>query len=454
MGGVFHSMVTQGHVSINRFLSTVHSYLGLFRSHGQRVFVELEGEWRLLDTPSAFEMAPGECRWVYRYEASGGSGEIVVRAEARSEPQELALSIELTSGAPARCLISHHVALNGDDGSTPGAALWRQQGASVIVEAVPDSDVGRRFPEGTFEIAPADGTRFERVGGDELLFADGRSRRQPYICVVTAPARVAGLNLRGHLLEASDPAPLCAAHGERLVPALRVTAPAESALREPLARIAEIVPWFAHNAFVHYLSPRGLEQYSGGGWGTRDVCQGPVELLLGLGHVPPIRDLLLRVMRQQNPDGDWPQWFMFFERERNIRPGDSHGDIVFWPLVVLARYLAASGDAGVLDERVPFFAADPAHAEAAPLAAHVERALEVVARRTIPDTALVAYGHGDWNDSLQPADPAMRERLCSGWTVTLQVQTAHALAAAFRRAGRAVAVRDEGGGGNLPGLDH
>ena len=41
MGGVFHSMVTQGHVSINRFLSTVHSYVGLFRSHGQRVFVQL-----------------------------------------------------------------------------------------------------------------------------------------------------------------------------------------------------------------------------------------------------------------------------------------------------------------------------------------------------------------------------------------------------------------------------
>ena len=31
MAGVFHSMVTQGHVSINRFLSTVHSLLGLFR---------------------------------------------------------------------------------------------------------------------------------------------------------------------------------------------------------------------------------------------------------------------------------------------------------------------------------------------------------------------------------------------------------------------------------------
>ena len=58
MGGVFHSMVTQGHVSINRFLSTTHSYLGLFRSHGQRVFIERNGAWHLLGEPSAFEMTP------------------------------------------------------------------------------------------------------------------------------------------------------------------------------------------------------------------------------------------------------------------------------------------------------------------------------------------------------------------------------------------------------------
>ena len=67
MGGVFHSMLTQGHVSINRCLSTVRSYLGLFRAHGLRVFVEIDGAWRLLDVPSAFEMAPDGCRWIYRH---------------------------------------------------------------------------------------------------------------------------------------------------------------------------------------------------------------------------------------------------------------------------------------------------------------------------------------------------------------------------------------------------
>jgi len=204
-----------------------------------------------------------------------------------------------------------------------------------------------------------------------------------------------------------------------------------------VAQIAAIAPWFAQNAFVHYLSPRGLEQYSGGGWGTRDVCQGPVELLLATGRIAPIRDLLLTVMRAQNPDGDWPQWFMFFERERDIRPGDSHGDIVFWPILVLGQYLLASGDAGVLEERVPFFdARGPQAGEAASLWQHTQRALELMQKRVIPGTCLAAFGHGDWNDSLQPVDPDMREHMCSAWTVTLHHQTLTTLARALRSCGR------------------
>jgi hypothetical protein len=88
-----------------------------------------------------------------------------------------------------------------------------------------------------------------------------------------------------------------------------------------VTRVAAILPWLTHDAWIHHLAPRGLDQYSGGGWGTRDVCQGPVELLLSLGRAAPVRELLLRVFRNQNEDGDWPQWFMFFERERGIRPG-------------------------------------------------------------------------------------------------------------------------------------
>jgi cellobiose phosphorylase len=128
---------------------------------------------------------------------------------------------------------------------------------------------------------------------------------------------------------------------------------------------------------------------------------------------------------------------MFFERERDIRAGDSQGDIVLWPLVVLAQYLEATGDAGVLDESVGFYdRRGPAAGEQASVWEHVRRALALIGRRTIPNTSLAAYGNGDWNDSLQPADPRMREHMCSAWTVTLHYKVLRDLAHAFGSIGR------------------
>ena len=95
----------------------------------------------------------------------------------------------------------------------------------------------------------------------------------------------------------------------------------------------------------------------------------------------------------------------------------------------------ASEDASILDEVAPFFAEREELAETATIMKHVERALAVIQNRLIPGAHLATYGNGDWNDSLQPVDPAMRERLCSAWTVTLHYQTLTTLADAFRRLG-------------------
>jgi cellobiose phosphorylase len=428
MNGVFNSMLTQGHVSFNRLLSTTRSYLGLFRSHGQRVFVELDGRWQLLDLPSAFEIEPQRCRWIYRL----ADALIEVSASAHSDPHAISLALKVLVGDPVRFLITHHVALNGDDGAARGPARFERRGDEVFIAPAPGSELAQRFAGGGFLIQPEGGTKLEEVGGDELLFDDRRSRNEPFVCLTTARAAQVGLRIIGQLVRESPDVPSqLRAHGTRAIDRLVMMPPAASAHADQLERIADIVPWFTHNAFIHYLSPRGLEQYTGGGWGTRDVTQGPVELLLSAGHTAPIRDLLLRVMRAQRADGDWPQWFMFFERDRAIRAGDSHGDIVFWPVLALAQYLIASGDADILDERVAFFEGDEAT-----VWEHADRALTLIERRVIPGTALAAYGHGDWNDALQPADPAMRERMCSAWTVTLHHQVLMTLARALRVVGR------------------
>ena len=434
MSGVFHSMLAQGHVSINRFLSVNRSYLGLFRSQGLRMFVKLAGEWRLLGVPSAFEMSPESCRWIYHH----AEGEIQVRSAARTGPHALTLDIDVTMGPDAAFLICQHVALNGDDGNDAEPLNWQRAGDTLVVRPTPSSDVGRRFPHGEFRIVFAPETAVQRVATDELLFLDGRSRQQPYICMETSPLRRFGLTIRGSLVAEESQTPWRLPPAEPLLSRLTLEPAASGQAGERAVHLAEMVPWYAQNALVHYLSPRGLEQYSGGGWGTRDVCQGPVEMLLALGRTEPLRDVVLRVMANQNPDGDWPQWFMFFERERGIRAGDSHGDIVFWPLVALAQYLIASGDVEILDTSVPFFdGTGPDAGEHATVWAHVERAFTVIDRRRIPGTTLAAYGHGDWNDSLQPADPALRDHMCSAWTVTLHSQALTTLARALRSLGRA-----------------
>lgn len=448
MAGVFHSMVTQGHVSINRLLSTSRSYMSLLRAHGQRIFVELKNGYALLDVPSAYEMTPQGCRWIYKHD----DGLLEVRSWAALEQHALHLRLDVLAGPPCRFCLAHHIALHGDDGAEAIPVQYEQDQGGLVLRPSPTSEIGRRFPAGSFRIDPGLHTVFEQVGGDELLFVDGQSRQQPYLTIITGKASAAHLRITGQLLD--TPAIVSAmtdCHHEMALEQgksarfwqartgiRQLSLPAHHPQADAVAHVQEILPWFAHNAMIHYLAPRGLEQYSGGGWGTRDVTQGPFEMLLALRQWQPLRQLLLQVFKAQNATGDWPQWFMFFERERHIRAEDAHGDIVFWPLLALAEYVLATEDASLLSEVVPFWHSHDSQAqpEQATLWEHVERALQVIASRMIPETHLAAYGHGDWNDSLQPADPSMRQRLCSAWTVTLHYQTLSTLARAMRQVGR------------------
>ena len=104
---------------------------------------------------------------------------------------------------------------------------------------------------------------------------------------------------------------------------------------------------------IHLTVPHGLEQSGGAAWGTRDVCQGPVELLLALEHDATVREILRIVFAAAaaRPRGDWPQWFML-EPYAQIRDRHSHGDVIVWPLKALCDYVEATGDLAFLDEPV------------------------------------------------------------------------------------------------------
>ncbi|HYN65275.1 MAG TPA: cellobiose phosphorylase, partial [Ornithinibacter sp.] len=141
------------------------------------------------------------------------------------------------------------------------------------------------------------------------------------------------------------------------------------------------------------------------------------------------RALLLRIFAAQNADGTWPQAFGFLPGDEHFRMEPSHGDVVHWPVLAVGRYLLASGDVALLEATVPWYT--PTGAPSAPastMRSHLECALASAREHFLPGTALVAYGHGDWNDSLQPVDPTMAATMTSAWTATLHHQALRTLA--------------------------
>lgn len=497
MSGVFHSMVTQGRVSNNRLLSTVRGYLGQFRSHGLRLFVRLAatdapavaGPWQQLGLPSAFVIQPGACFWFYRHPR----GLFVVRSGVEHDPHALTLRIDTLDGPPPQWRATLHLALDGDGGLRGLPVPWRREGfgpADRLRVMVPaNSALGRRFPRGSFTIEPLDVRQpFEHLGGEGWLLADGNpdvndapagadaesgetAAGLPFVVVGAAAATVNGLRLRSALLPQGIDARTGAATPESTAGAALAIEPggplpllklapgiADLPQRRQIEQLAEMLPWWRHDALVHYLSPRGLELRNAGEWVTREVCQGPLELMLALDNAAPVREMLLRVFAAQHADGDWPQRFDYFDHDRIDGGEASPPDLVFRPLLGLARYLLASGDESLLGETPSRSAAAAGAPQAGTVWQGVERALALIARRKAGGTSLVTGDMQDWSGAAKqtsaageaspaaPPDPAPIEHGCSAWLVALQYRTLRTLARALRaidRAAAAIPIDDE-----------
>jgi len=445
MFGVFNSHVTLGNTNLNKLLSVNRNPLNLLRVAGQRICVRQDGRWRPLGVPSAFDLSPSFCRWIYRTRRRT----IEVRSWVSANAPVVCLCVDI-QGEPAELLITHDVVL-GDaelegageveiDSSagrawlTPGRATW----------------LARRYPDAVFGITAYPATGIRTVGTDDLLWEDRQGRGLPQVVYQTEPVRNLTLALCGDLydgrhgiekhLEALSPRPSFAAMTRASASFwndLLQGARLHARRAKPVARLDDILPWFTHNAMIHYTSPHGLEQYGGAAWGVRDVCQGPVELLLALEQPGKVAEILRMVFRHQYADdGSWPQWFMFAPYAE-IQHAHSHGDIIIWPLKALCDYLEDGGDPALLQEQLPYTRkSDFAEtSETAPLAAHARKLIDRIKQEFIPGTSLIRYGDGDWDDTLQPADQSMRTHMVSGWTVELVFQTFQRYARCCRRFG-------------------
>jgi cellobiose phosphorylase len=197
MNGNFHSMVTQGHASLNCLISHSHSYLGLFNSHGLRIFAEFNGSWSMLRNPSFFEMELNQCRWYYKLEAHT----IEVVSSTNNNANSLSLSIKVKSGSPLRFLLSVHLGFDGDNGSNISLVKIENLNNKIFLNAEKSTLIAQRFNEQVMAIHLLNQGIWEKIGQDELLFADGLSRKQSYFTGIVSSSNQVDLEIIGLLVE-------------------------------------------------------------------------------------------------------------------------------------------------------------------------------------------------------------------------------------------------------------
>jgi hypothetical protein len=299
MGGVFHSMLTQGHVSINRCLSTVRSYSACF---ARTACALRRGRRRLAPARPAvaFEMRPDGCRWIYRHAA----GAIEVRSEARSDPHALGLDIDVVEGRRCAARLPARRA-DGDDGSAPGgvtrsataARSCSRRARRASSRALPERPLAHRAVE----------RRDDRraVAGDELLFADGAPRELPYLVLQTAARAALRFTIVGRFVDAGPDVPMRDRPTPRRTPrrleALSRTVPADGAARcrpAPPRRAAAVAAPERADPLPRTARPRAV---LGRRLGHARRLPGPGRAAARARRPAPMRDLLLRVMKAQRP---------------------------------------------------------------------------------------------------------------------------------------------------------
>jgi 1,2-beta-oligoglucan phosphorylase len=273
-------------------------------------------------------------RWIYRLEGRT----ITVGALAAGDDPAMQWRIAV-EGKPCRFLVFGQVVLGERELDHAGRIEIDAAAGRFTFRPDPSSLWGQRHPDAVYHLVISTPDAIETIGGDESLYADGKPRGGPYVTIRTQATRELRFAVVGSMTDPEVAERLAAKYARgvedsaMLTPAARYWAHITRSLRitgdGPDTRALDtLFPWLAHNAMVHLTVSHGLEQYSGAAWGTRDVCQGPVEFLLTLEHDEPVKDILRIVLAQQHEArGDWPQWFML-EPYAEFRDRHSHGDVI------------------------------------------------------------------------------------------------------------------------------
>ncbi|WP_173918846.1 GH36-type glycosyl hydrolase domain-containing protein [Halobacillus sp. Marseille-Q1614] len=424
MYGIFNAQLVVGNTNFNKLLTNARNALNVLKTSGQRLYVEIDGVYQLLTMPSLYEMGFNYARWYYKTE----NETFVITSYTTVDTPEVRLNVKAESGKKYRFLMTNQVVMHPNEYEVPYQVS--RDGQMLTITADKSSMNAGIYPNLTYNIQ-MDGAAFELLDEQKLAANVKSGAASLVVCELEASSDW-GITIQGLL------------HGgERLIEQRSAVTEIERYRRyyrqvmngfrlshkgtatEELNKVNALAWWYTHNMLVHFSVPHGLEQYSGAAWGTRDVCQGPTEYFMATQNYESVKEIIKTVYTHQfEEDGSWPQWFMF-DKYAHIQAGESHGDVIVWPLKALSDYLAATKDYQILDEKVPYSRRDQGFAlteETVTIFEHAKKEINYIKENFLHDTFLSSYGDGDWDDTLQPANDQLKQYMVSSWTVALTYQ--------------------------------
>lgn len=425
--GIFHSLMSAGHTSFNRLLNFPREACGLTAATGQRIWISnAQGSWNLLGVPSVFEMGMRFAKWIYVFEDR--TIEVVSSVDAQGSGCDLV--VKVIAGESAEFLVTSGLIGGIGEYDAPANISIDLESGVARVQSQEDSMWRSVDPDGAFEISVSKQDALKSISSAAAIQGGADAHAMLLIQFNSTAEFTVEMTATGDKLEEVP-----SNSWSDMASSLKFRGGSDSE-KESVERLNAIVPWYVHNGMIHFTVPHGVEQYNGGAWGSRDVTQGSVELLLAFGSNETCREVILDVYRHQYEEGHhWPQWFML-QPFGEIMQSHSHGDIPMWPIKSLCDYLEVTNDFGIFNEQVGWTTSEGKKSDSiTTLGDHVQKNLQWLRDHCVKGTALISYGDGDWNDSLQPAKPELKENLVSAWSVSLCYQTVSRLAAVSAESG-------------------
>lgn len=424
MYGVFNSQVVTGNTNFNKMMSHARSALNVLKTSGQRIYVDIDGKYRLLTMPSVFEIGFNYVRWYYKTD----NDMLIITNFTSAASPELTLEVRSRSGRAYRYLVTMQMTMDVNEYEVPyhrvqegNVITFRADSASLSASVYKDLHYRLQVNGADVHVTDETALASNVVSGDASLTVLRLGESAEWTMTIQG-----NLDAANAPIQARQPEVEIASYRSFYASVMNgFHLSFKDGQDDSLFKVNALAWWYTHNMLVHYSVPHGLEQYGGAAWGTRDVCQGPVEYFMATHQYEQVRDILLEVYSHQyEDDGNWPQWFMF-DQYAHIQQEESHGDIIVWPLKVLGDYLAVTHDYDILELAVPytrkhsFDFTEQSHT----VLEHVKKQLSYIRNHFLHDTHLSSYGDGDWDDTLQPANAQLKQFMVSSWTVALTYQT-------------------------------